>query len=391
MAAKPPTITEQDLFKHLDRAKNVLLLEPNYRRSYMPLALAKIATYIKDRGGQITFSRSANVDPGPSGKFDLICVTSIFTTDSKIVIAAIKECKRDMFLAGVPLIVGGIFASLMPEYLYKEAGAPIFVGYSRKLDKQMPDYTIDWQVKPPWDDAMLVFTTRGCPNKCGYCMVWRMEPEFYIEPKWKDAISKNDKPIAIISDNNLLAAPIEHLRAVVQTLNDNQKQVIFNNGIDCRLINNQNAKLLATLKYTRNGFRTAFDRMSDDGHYQQAMEMVIAAGLKVKGNSYTYVLFNFDDTPQEAYYRARECWKYGSNPYLMRYRPLNQATHRLDYVSKYWSPALITAFSNYGQNFGYNRKDGTFESWIKGYTEGGKWKYKSKLTDNDWDKWHYKR
>ncbi|GAH27965.1 unnamed protein product, partial [marine sediment metagenome] len=57
----------------------------------------------------------------------------------------------------------GIFASLMPEHIYKRTKAKIFVGYSKELDKQIPDYSIDWQTNPPWDNAMLVFTTRGCP------------------------------------------------------------------------------------------------------------------------------------------------------------------------------------------------------------------------------------
>jgi len=161
--------------------------------------------------------------------------------------------------------------------------------------------------------------------------------------------------------------------------------------VDCRLINNGNAELLSSLSYVRNGFRNAFDRMSDDGYYQRAMEKIQKAGLKIKGNSYTYVLFNYIDTPQEAYYRARECWKYGSNPYLMRYRPLDQLTKKNSYVGKYWTKNLIRAFSNYGQNFGYNRKDGTFEAWVKGYEKDGKWKYKSELTGEDWDKWNHKR
>ena len=389
MATTNCVLTEKEVFEYLDHAKNVLLLEPNYKRQYMPLGLAKIATYIKSRGGQVTFSRSHNASPGLS-KFDLICMTSIFTTDSKIVIHAIKECKRDLFLSGVPIIIGGIFASLMPEYIYEKTKIKSFVGYSKRLDNQVPDYTIDWGTESPWDDSMLVFTTRGCPNKCGYCMVWRMEPEFYIQPKWEPAIVNNDKRLAIVSDNNLLAAPHSHVKQVVKVLNDNNKNTMFNNGIDSRLINDKNAKLLASLKYIQNGFRTAFDRMSDDGFYQKAMDRVIKAGLKVKGNSYTYVLFNFDDTPQEAYYRASECWKYGSNPYLMRYRPLNKLTRKHNYIGKYWTENLIRAFSNFGQNFGYNRGDGTFESWVRGYRKEGQ-SYKSALTDEDWDKWHYKR
>ncbi|KKL54803.1 hypothetical protein LCGC14_2261780, partial [marine sediment metagenome] len=84
-----------------------------------------------------------------------------------------------------------------------------------------------------------------------------------------------------------------------------------------------------------------------------------------------------------AYYRTQESWKYGSCPYLMRYRPLNQTHKKLNYVSKYWTMNLIRSFVNYGALYGFNRGDKTFEGWIKNSN--------IKLTDEDWDKWYYKR
>lgn len=290
----------------------------------------------------------------------------------------------------VPLLIGGIFASLMPDYIYEKTGIKVFAGCSKRLDQYAPDYSIDYGIRGFWENASISFTTRGCPNRCAYCMVWRMEPEFYIIPSWRESLF-NDKPIALISDNSLLSAPIEHLSEVVKILVEREKKVIFNNGFNCRMISDENAKLLARLDYIRNGLRLGFDRMEDDGYYQRAMETLVRNGCKIKGNSYTYVLFNFDDKPQEAYYRAKECWKYGSNPYLMRYRPLDKLSRRDPYIGKYWTKNLIKAFSNYGQNFGYNRGDGTFEAWVKGRKDiDGKWKYKSALTDEDWEAWYRK-
>lgn len=376
-------LNELQLINLLKNSKNVLLLEPPYIRRHIPLGLAKISAFIKNNGGQTVYARK-----GIAGKFDLICMATCFSSDSAIVIREIKYCQRSLFLSNTPIIVGGIFASLMPDYIIKETGVDVFVGCSDILDSYLPDYSIDYGIKSFFGDVMTLFTTRGCPNKCGYCMVWRLEKEHKIILSWRRNIEEIDRENCVVSDNNILSFPLIHIKNVIKCLNDNGKKVLFNNGVDCRLIDTENAKLLASLRYVRNGFRTAFDRMEDDGHYQIAMEKVITAGLRVKGNSYTYVLFNFNDTPQEAYYRAKECWKYGSNPYLMRYRPLDQLKKGL-YIGKYWTKNLISAFSNYGQNFGYNRGDGTFENWIKGYDAKGD--YKIKLTDEDWEKWSYKR
>ena len=204
-------------------------------------------------------------------------------------------------------------------------------------------------------------------------------------PKWRETIEKTGKSVCQISDNNLLYAPLKHVQDVIETLNKNKKLVILNNGVDCELINDENAKLLASLKYVRNGFRTAFDDMSQDGHYQKAMEKMIYAGFKFSGKSYTYILFNFNDTPQEAYYRVKEAWKFKSNPYFMKFRPLNQLTKKNSYVGKYWSENLLRAFKNYGEIYGYNRGDRTFESYSINE------KSKIKLTDEDWEKWNFKR
>lgn len=379
-------IGEPELLERLSCSKNVLLIEPPYVRHYIPLGLAKISSFVKANGGEVRYSRAPVV-----GKFDLICVASVFTTDADMVINTIRGCRRSLFLRSVPVVVGGIFASLMPEYIMEKTGADVFIGFSGTLDDCLPDYAMDYGIEGFWGGVMTLFTTRGCPNHCGYCVVRRIEPGFRIERAWRRNLEEIDREVCVISDNSFLNAPREHIREVVGVLNATRKRIIFNNGIDCQMVDDENAGLLASLKYIRNGYRTAFDKMSQDGHYQRAMERVLAAGLKVKGNSYTYVLFNFDDTPQEAYYRARECWRYGSNPYLMKYRPLNEL-RKGDYVGKYWTRNLVRAFSNYGQNFGYNRGDGTFESWVRNAENVGmKNSYKSLLTDEDWERWEYRR
>jgi len=88
-------ISEKFLIESLKRAKKVLLLEPPYIRHYIPLGLAKISSFVKSNGGQVVYSRGF-----ASGDFDLICISTVFTTDSEIVLKAIKKCKMSLFLGG---------------------------------------------------------------------------------------------------------------------------------------------------------------------------------------------------------------------------------------------------------------------------------------------------
>lgn len=369
-------IKEAELISILKKSKNVLLIEPPYRRSYMPLGLAKISSFIKKYGGQTTYSRGVVGD-----NFDLICITSMFTNDVKKVEQIIKECKKDFFLNEIPILLGGIAASLVQSNTFDQVS--VFKGYSQILDQIVPDYDLDYQLKDPWDTFSYLFTQRGCCNKCKYCMVHLLEPEIWINPKWKDCIL--DKlPNVMISDNNILVTNKKHSTEVLTYLAKIQKPVLFNNGIYAKVINKNNAKLLAQIKYTRSGLRTAFDRLEDDGYYQRGMQHLVNAGAKIQGNSLTYILFNYLDTPQEAYYRAQEAWKFKSNPYLMKYRPFT-VNKKGAFIGKYWTQNLAQAFSLWGQFYGYNRGDKTFEGFIKSD------KTKIKLTDEDWNKWNYRR
>lgn len=372
-------IEESELLSILKKSKNTLLIEPPYRRSYMPLGLAKISSFIKKYEGKTTYSRGVI-----SGDFDLICITSMFTNDTKKVERIIKECKNSFFLNKLPILLGGIAASLVELNIFNKV--KVFKGYSKILDQIIPDYDLDYQLKAPWNTFSYLFTQRGCCNKCEYCMVHKLEPELWINPKWKNMII-SELPNVMISDNNILATNKKHSEEVLNYLGKIQKPILFNNGIYAKIINKTNAKLLAKIKYTRSGLRTAFDRIEDDGYYQRGMQNLIDAGCKIQGNSLTYILFNFEDTPQEAYYRAQEAWKFKSNPYLMAYRPFI-TDKKGTFIGKHWTKKLVSAFSYWGQTYGYNRGDKTFENWMKNIETNRE--EKNKLTDEDWDKWHYK-
>ena len=42
-------INNHDMLLMLNKAKSILLIEPNYKRAYLPLGLAKIAGYVKKK------------------------------------------------------------------------------------------------------------------------------------------------------------------------------------------------------------------------------------------------------------------------------------------------------------------------------------------------------
>ena len=122
-----------------DDIKNVLLVEPNFpipnksrnHSNFLPIGLLKISSYLKTKNINvklIRFEENKNEDYGqttfiPSKKDefepDLICVTSIFTYWSKYVKNTVFYYKNKY--KNIPILVGGVYASLMPEHCKKNA------------------------------------------------------------------------------------------------------------------------------------------------------------------------------------------------------------------------------------------------------------------------------
>ena len=248
------------------------------------------------------------------------------------------------------------------------------------MDLYPPDYTINWELEYDWDKFSFVFTTSGCPNHCGYCAVPRLELGIWINEKWKDHIDMS-KPNIMISDNNLSAQPIEHITDVCNFIKDNNKRVVFDNGFDCKHITEELAEILSGIKFYKTGMRLAFDRIEEDGIFQNAIKILIKKGIPKK-SIMSYCLFNFTDKPKEADYRMGECVKLGIRPYPQQFTPLNNMSRKNKYIGKYWTENLLRCFRFFWLMAGYYGKY-QFEDWVRNYSN-----QKYKLTEEDWEKWN---
>ena len=363
-------------------AKKIVLLEPHFARKYLPLGLAKISTFAKRNGVEVEYQRDYN----PVGE-DLVCVTSLFTYDSQKVHDSIKGV--NFLNRGVPVIVGGVYASIMSKSITDLfPHVTIFKGFSKELDMSPPDYDAydQWGMEDHWNKFSFIFTTRGCPHFCPYCVVWKIEPRedgggLWVNPDWKDHIL-DDRPYMMISDNNLSSLPMEHIEEVITFAHQKDKRVVFDNGFDCKFITDDLADLLGRTKFGRTGMRLAFDRIEEDGIFQPAIEKLKKHGVP-KTAIMSYVLFNFADKPQEANYRMTECVKLGIRPYPTRYCPLTKLERGNPYVGKHWTKNLARVYRVFWLMAGWFNHM-TFEEWAKKEIGGKQYR----LFDDDWDCWY---
>jgi hypothetical protein len=232
--------------------------------------------------------------------------------------------------------VGGISATLLPE-IFEREGVEVHKGLWDEVENHPPDYTL----LPKKPDYSIAYLSRGCVRKCGFCMVSTLEPKFGKTTGWQRNILPGAEHI-LFYDNNFSAIPVKHMEQDVKDILEvidqhGIKTIDFNQGLDCRVMTERKADLLAQLPI--DPVRFAFDGMQEDGHWQKAIEMMVKRG---KRNFVTMMLYNFDDTPGEFHYRVEESAKLAMRlgvhckMFPMRYQPIMEVGNR-SYVGKHWS------------------------------------------------------
>jgi hypothetical protein len=373
-------INEPEMLGLLTKAKNVLLVEPCESR-YIPLGLAKIATFVQKNGGRVEF----NV---PCKDHDLVAFSTLFTYDSEVYRDALAAIRAT---TDAPILIGGVCASLAPKLLegqvsmFDPGEQYIFGGSSPVLDQCVPDYSLPWGDRDGWGNKSYTFTSRGCVNRCAYCAVPRIEKVnggvgLWTVPNWREHIVP-DRPCVLL-DNNITTTG-DHFAEVVEVMTSLKKPIIWENGIDCKHVSPEQATLLAQIKWAGNGLRIAFDRISEDGIFQNTVKMLMEHGIYHR-KIMSYVLYNFTDTPAEAEYRLMECVKLGIQPYPQRYVPLMQPNRNNIYVGKHWTKRLGIAFQHFGI-MGKFRVKGTWKKFVtfSEFAQRSDIRLKFKLADED--------
>lgn len=180
-------------------------------------------------------------------------------------------------------------------------------GSGYDITKKLPD-EIE-AVKPKINYG---FTTRGCIRNCDFCIVPKKEGKIRIVGDIYDIWNGKSKWI-ILFDNNILALK-EHFKIICGQLIKESLKVDFNQGLDIRLVNDDNALLLSKVKHLKQ-IRFAWDSMRD--------ERIVKSGLKIltkhirPSKIMVYVLVGFDTTHQEDMYRRNEIRALACDPFIM--------------------------------------------------------------------------
>ena len=331
----------------------LLLVEPNFpvpnksrnHKSVLPIGLLKLASYYMDKDHRVKLVKGTqklrNFKP------DQIMITSLFTYWATYVKDCVKFYKE--LYPEAKVIVGGVYASLMPEHCKDYTGCDeVFIGIHREAEKYFPAYNL----LNPKPEYQIIHTSRGCFRRCPFCGVWKIEPNVTFKKSIRNEICSNK---LIFYDNNLLANPnIKNILDEIIAAKRKGKSIICEAqcGIDGRLLTPEIASLLKEA-----GFPNI--RIAWDWHYSKwkdiktHLDMLAKAGYRSK-DIYVFMLYNWEIPFEEMEKKRIKCWEWQVQIADCRFRPVNQTfdnynprkkqTNKDYYIHPKWTDAEVKQF-----------------------------------------------
>jgi len=277
---------------------------------------------------------------------DIIFITSSMTYWYHGVVEAIKILKQEF--VNIPVVVGGLFATLCNEYALKNSLADHVIpgnaeselikflkekGFLIKnIDTEniLPDFSLY-----PALNYGVVITSRGCPFNCTYCATKILHPEFICHDiklilKQIEYFAQKTNNIAVFDDALLCNPGFPFL--LEKIIAKNYKIDLHSaNGLHCRFID----KNIASLMYKAN-FRTMYlslettnpEVQKNTGNKVNTQEFLKAVDTLTRvgfssNQIHVYLLYGI---PGQSYEEIIDginlCHRLGVNPHLCEYSPI---------------------------------------------------------------------
>ncbi len=344
----------------------ILIVEPKVKAIAPNIALMKWARWCENNGHEYQYVRGeVDLDIVP----DKILMSLIFTYYSKR-----YEKTIDYYLskfANIKITVGGVFPTLNPGWFKKSKWfsssffdgndqIEVYQGMCSEIEDLAPKYNVDIKSEDydPYDrNKIVLYASRGCTNKCGYCAVPKLEGSMKSFKSIKHMLNaaREDLPNAksvVLYDNNFTEH--EYFDNIVDELRDFGLPVDIH-GLHVDAFTRHHAERFSELTWKSQGrsttspyLRFSFDKIQYSDNVRRALGYVVDADIKAK--FFCYMLYNWIDSPDDFWKRLMIAQEIvddkGKSVFLFpqRYEPFG-ALHRNTFVGKKWTPELVKGIS----------------------------------------------
>lgn len=246
------------------------------------LALMKLSAWHKARGDDVGFAVSYP---------DIVYASVIFKKNRH------KVDGLKFFFPDAEIIIGG-------------PGYDLLIKLPDEIERIKPDYDL-YQM-----DYSLGYTSRGCPNKCYFCVIPKSEGSFkrWQHPKeWHDFRFKK----ARVLDPNILADP-EWFMEVTDWFIEHNIALDFSQGLDIRLVTPEIAEQLNRIRFWK-PIHFAWDNEKDKEKILRGIRILKDAGMSniLRHKSLFYVYCHNPKQHDSALRRCRILKENGVGAFVM--------------------------------------------------------------------------
>ena len=242
--------------------------------NYPNLALGKIAAYHKSLGDDVEWVEPMYWD------YDRVYQSKVFTFSPDI--------KRSF---SCEIVKGG-------------TGYGSFEDLPAEIDRLQPDYSI----YPDIDDKTAYgFLTRGCPNRCKWCIVPLKEGNVRPYMDIDEITMGGKRPNVVLMDNNILAC--DYGIAQLDKIADKGYRIDLNQGNSARLVTDDVAQLFARIRWMNGMIRFAADTPRQLAEVDNAMERIDCYRTALGETPAQYLVYTMIDGDIEDCYERLSYWR----------------------------------------------------------------------------------
>ena len=274
-------------------------LDGNYN-----LALMRIAAHHRALGDEVSLVRAGNVGAVEHGFFD----EPATRTYASLIFKRTRPLAERLLEIHPEAVVGG-------------------TGWAPKTGKKLLELGIttkrlDYSIYPRLT-ASIGFSQRGCRLRCGFCVVPVEEGDVREENTIADIWRGDPWPRhVVLLDNDFFGQ--ERWRDRIAELRDGAFRVSFTQGINARMIGDEEAQALASVDYRSDDMKTkrlycAWDNHKDGDRLFRGLHALERAGVK-PDEIMVYMLIGWNDDPEDREHRRRELRAFGARPYPMPFQ-----------------------------------------------------------------------